>query len=106
MRAVVAGDEGERPNLVEAVAREGVLEPRLALKARRVRHRARPERAQLTREDVISVQPSDLLDDVDLRNDVGTPCGRPDHELLVFVEHRSEERRVGKECRSRWSPYH
>ena len=21
-------------------------------------------------------------------------------------EHRSEERRVGKECRSRWSPYH
>src|SRR3712207_8799184 len=33
--------------------------------------------------------------------------------LLVFclyftakIEHRSEERRVGKECRSRWSPYH
>ena len=24
----------------------------------------------------------------------------------VKVEHRSEERRVGKECRSRWSPYH
>src|SRR5258708_36106337 len=22
------------------------------------------------------------------------------------VFHRSEERRVGKECRSRWSPYH
>ena len=22
------------------------------------------------------------------------------------VEKRSEERRVGKECRSRWSPYH
>src|SRR2546422_4628966 len=22
------------------------------------------------------------------------------------VTHRSEERRVGKECRSRWSPYH
>ena len=22
------------------------------------------------------------------------------------VEERSEERRVGKECRSRWSPYH
>src|SRR2546422_10862930 len=36
--------------------------------------------------------------------------GRP---ALVHVEtviprmdHRSEERRVGKECRSRWSPYH
>src|SRR2546430_439990 len=23
-----------------------------------------------------------------------------------FYEERSEERRVGKECRSRWSPYH
>ena len=23
-----------------------------------------------------------------------------------FSEERSEERRVGKECRSRWSPYH
>ena len=23
-----------------------------------------------------------------------------------FVNARSEERRVGKECRSRWSPYH
>src|SRR5260221_11053226 len=25
---------------------------------------------------------------------------------LLFVVIRSEERRVGKECRSRWSPYH
>ena len=25
---------------------------------------------------------------------------------LPFVGCRSEERRVGKECRSRWSPYH
>src|SRR4030095_15770071 len=24
----------------------------------------------------------------------------------VFMSARSEERRVGKECRSRWSPYH
>ena len=23
-----------------------------------------------------------------------------------FIDLRSEERRVGKECRSRWSPYH
>src|SRR5689334_24516142 len=23
-----------------------------------------------------------------------------------FIDERSEERRVGKECRSRWSPYH
>ena len=25
---------------------------------------------------------------------------------LYMCERRSEERRVGKECRSRWSPYH
>ena len=24
----------------------------------------------------------------------------------IFISKRSEERRVGKECRSRWSPYH
>ena len=24
----------------------------------------------------------------------------------AIADHRSEERRVGKECRSRWSPYH
>ena len=27
-------------------------------------------------------------------------------EPLIMVPMRSEERRVGKECRSRWSPYH
>ena len=26
--------------------------------------------------------------------------------LFRYLKYRSEERRVGKECRSRWSPYH
>ena len=26
--------------------------------------------------------------------------------VYIYEEMRSEERRVGKECRSRWSPYH
>src|SRR2546430_6455666 len=31
----------------------------------------------------------------------------PEGEIRVkLLENRSEERRVGKECRSRWSPYH
>ena len=31
----------------------------------------------------------------------------PGHDYLVDpLANRSEERRVGKECRSRWSPYH
>ena len=27
-------------------------------------------------------------------------------DLITLFQYRSEERRVGKECRSRWSPYH
>ena len=29
-----------------------------------------------------------------------------DLEISDYGSSRSEERRVGKECRSRWSPYH
>ena len=33
--------------------------------------------------------------------------GKNEYEALDFLGiARSEERRVGKECRSRWSPYH
>src|SRR5574341_1361311 len=32
--------------------------------------------------------------------------GQSPHPLLAIPAKRSEERRVGKECRSRWSPYH
>ena len=30
----------------------------------------------------------------------------PAEQVCALVFSRSEERRVGKECRSRWSPYH
>ena len=41
--------------------------------------------------------------DLALRSQGGCPCGAPSpHQRWG----RSEERRVGKECRSRWSPYH
>src|SRR3712207_7749678 len=35
--------------------------------------------------------------------DPGTPLWR---QYIDYLVGRSEERRVGKECRSRWSPYH
>ena len=35
-----------------------------------------------------------------------TPRARSRPRLPVEMASRSEERRVGKECRSRWSPYH
>ena len=39
---------------------------------------------------------------------VGMATNIPPHNLVETVAaiNRSEERRVGKECRSRWSPYH
>ena len=37
-------------------------------------------------------------------SDEGEPGTCKDRDLLRY--NRSEERRVGKECRSRWSPYH
>ena len=32
--------------------------------------------------------------------------GNPKEDIVKGTLGRSEERRVGKECRSRWSPYH
>ena len=36
----------------------------------------------------------------------GTEMRKPQGFAYVAITLRSEERRVGKECRSRWSPYH
>src|ERR1035437_6561562 len=36
----------------------------------------------------------------------GVSDRHPRRSRLIAQQSRSEERRVGKECRSRWSPYH
>src|SRR2546428_13669382 len=58
-------------------------------------------------EDVLRVQiePDDLER---LAGDAEEPSQRvdPPEQLVREPPLRSEERRVGKECRSRWSPYH
>ena len=36
----------------------------------------------------------------------GVEKGNEKAQRLIANAQRSEERRVGKECRSRWSPYH
>ena len=47
--------------------------------------------------------PTGYLENPDLRS-------RVERDTLIktlhYIHRRSEERRVGKECRSRWSPYH
>ena len=42
----------------------------------------------------------------DLREAAAKALNIPLNEIKAFSLARSEERRVGKECRSRWSPYH
>ena len=52
----------------------------------------------------------DKAQDFKLKGDDGKDVALSDFRgkrvLLYFFPKRSEERRVGKECRSRWSPYH
>src|SRR5256886_8809845 len=42
---------------------------------------------------------------LDLSSAEGTLRGSAE-TVMEHIRNRSEERRVGKECRSRWSPYH
>ena len=60
---------------------------------------------------------NEMLADIDKETvDFGPNYDGSEHEplimptrlpnLLINGSSRSEERRVGKECRSRWSPYH
>ena len=44
--------------------------------------------------------------DADWKERVRTRIRRSDGVIALISKNRSEERRVGKECRSRWSPYH
>src|SRR2546425_9006543 len=53
--------------------------------------------------------PKEWIDDRDPVPVIPAPAPRQERTQAVRalpVEVRSEERRVGKECRSRWSPYH
>ena len=45
-----------------------------------------------------------ILDDFGMER--GTEYGLEQVYSVIDSRYRSEERRVGKECRSRWSPYH
>jgi len=62
-----------------------------------------PTRSHLTNfgSYVVLTEPApELLEEIGWTGDEAITDGR------MFVHYRSEERRVGKECRSRWSPYH
>src|SRR3712207_9196102 len=82
-REVVVGPSGCQPG--ERVLDAGVVEPALELPAD-----LDAAAAHMRHDDVVTVEPVAV---------------GPRGEQEVRVARRSEERRVGKECRSRWSPY-
>src|SRR2546422_5500498 len=66
-------------------------------------HTTQPEAAQRVIEELLQVQARRWR----LAEIVPAERGRSSLEYLIRLrDERSEERRVGKECRSRWSPYH
>ena len=46
------------------------------------------------------------LDTMATKDDISKVYDILDQHTAMLEQLRSEERRVGKECRSRWSPYH
>ena len=71
-------------------------------------------RLKLTEEDVIShASELDKIIPAEINNDpfsewIEKIASQEDVKTVLEIgsSSRSEERRVGKECRSRWSPYH
>ena len=64
---------------------------------------------RVRKNNIIYIIPTDELfikwkNDEAFIDEYGRLMNRKPHRVLK--ELRSEERRVGKECRSRWSPYH
>ena len=71
--------------LIDILIKEGLLSEKQALHAARLRTKL--------------VRPKPLLEIV-------KELGYVTADQVTAAIRRSEERRVGKECRSRWSPYH
>src|SRR5256885_6768058 len=72
------------------------------------------EEGEIVKSKVLRVTDAAVILDVGFKSEGAVPIDefkdpkslKEGDEIEVFLEHRSEERRVGKECRSRWSPYH
>ena len=54
----------------------------------------------------INLSESSIRDYINKLIKKGIPVEKTRKNNKIIILNRSEERRVGKECRSRWSPYH
>ena len=61
---------------------------------------------QMTIEEVFSKRPTTERFLAGLYGYIPEEINAYDQSFVPCADDRSEERRVGKECRSRWSPYH
>ena len=119
---LVVAPEGQGLASVEEEDLVGVVEGREAVRdddageARRRFVQAPPEpllvgRVQAGR-DVVEEEEARLADDGPRYGEALLLAARDrnaplaEEGVVVSIPRRSEERRVGKECRSRWSPYH
>ena len=104
--AVPTGGDPRRriPRTDVLLARPEVAAAAAAMGGRVVRDvvRAAQDRARIGQ-----MAPEQVLDAVlEALGDRTASSLRPVLNATGVIVHRSEERRVGKECRSRWSPYH
>src|SRR5256885_17036126 len=106
--ALAAIRRGDLAVAREAVARAESDRQRAAVRGKEQRY-ADPRRDQ--RLTILTEQLRALLTAAEGKSEVGVTelkrIAAEEHAMSVeFGPPRSEERRVGKECRSRWSPYH
>src|SRR5437899_5342077 len=112
---IVGGDAGKLESQFAEAKREAEVwsYDDVASKLRRGERTRRFETAlwfyssEKNQDDIIAEALASCADAVVLLPGPGADAGRRRPQLVqCFGRFRSEERRVGKECRSRWSPYH
>src|SRR3712207_9507856 len=93
--------------LIAATNRPDILDPALLRPGRFDRQIVvdRPDRKGRAKILEVHTRGKPLAAGIDLDNLAAQTPGFTGADLQNLVN-RSEERRVGKECRSRWSPYH
>ena len=102
-----AGGLGELPGQFSLLGQNGLIKQLLLMLGIDVDEGENVQRQ--IRERVSRLIVSEMADPVPHLDHGGEEIGAEEIDRTFWVIHeaeRSEERRVGKECRSRWSPYH